>query len=293
MDPDLLRRIHKRNEVYKREVGENMSAFLPPWTKEPWYHGRIDRATTDTILAGKRPGLFLLRDSATCPGDFVLSVSENNKVSHYIISRRGALYLIGDQTFTDLPSVIEFYRKHFLDTTTLRDHAPRMVPTMPGPPAVHPMLNQLPPMSQSQPMPQPLPQPLPQPIPVVGKLTVKGKFDFRSDDPEDLHFKKGDIMTVLRKDEDEWWYARHSDGREGSIPVPYLLVVEDQSQPFYARATMDRECPYDPTALSFRAGDVIKVTKQNENGMWEGEINNRKGHFPFKLVEVVDSANHQ
>lgn len=39
-----------------------------------WYHGRIDRATTDTILAGKKPGLFLLRDSATCPGDFVLSV---------------------------------------------------------------------------------------------------------------------------------------------------------------------------------------------------------------------------
>ena len=39
-----------------------------------WYHGRIDRATTDTILAGKRPGLFLVRDSSTCPGDYVLSV---------------------------------------------------------------------------------------------------------------------------------------------------------------------------------------------------------------------------
>ena len=48
--------------------------------------------------------------------------SENNKVSHYIVSRRGGLYLIGDQTFTDLPSVIEFYRKHFLDTTTLMEH---------------------------------------------------------------------------------------------------------------------------------------------------------------------------
>ena len=31
-----------------------------------------------------------------------------------------------------------------------------------------------------------------------------------------------------------------------------MVQVEDQSQPFYARATMDRECPYDPTALSFR-----------------------------------------
>ena len=45
------------------------------------------------------------------------------------------------------------------------------------------------------------------------------------DDPEDLHFNKGDRMVVLRKDEDEWWFARHEDGRSGSIPVPYIEVV--------------------------------------------------------------------
>ena len=45
------------------------------------------------------------------------------------------------------------------------------------------------------------------------------------DDPEDLTFKKGDIMTVLRKDEDEWWFAKHEDGRLGSIPVPYIQIV--------------------------------------------------------------------
>ena len=45
------------------------------------------------------------------------------------------------------------------------------------------------------------------------------------DDPEDLHFNKGDRMVVIRKDEDEWWFARHEDGRSGSIPVPYIEVV--------------------------------------------------------------------
>ena len=39
-----------------------------------WYHGSMDRAATDSILAGRRPGLFLVRDSTTCPGDYVLSV---------------------------------------------------------------------------------------------------------------------------------------------------------------------------------------------------------------------------
>ena len=32
-------------------------------------------------------------------------------------------------------------------------------------------------------------------------------------------------MKVLRKDEEDWWYARHSDGRCGSIPVPYIEIV--------------------------------------------------------------------
>ena len=45
------------------------------------------------------------------------------------------------------------------------------------------------------------------------------------DDPEDLTFKKGDILEVLRKDEEEWWFAKHEDGRQGSIPVPYVQIV--------------------------------------------------------------------
>ena len=32
-------------------------------------------------------------------------------------------------------------------------------------------------------------------------------------------------MEVIRKDEDDWWFAKHSDGRKGSIPVPYVQIV--------------------------------------------------------------------
>lgn len=51
-------------------------------------------------------------------------------------------------------------------------------------------------------------------------------------DPEDLHFNKGDKMFVIRKDEDEWWFAQHEDGRQGAIPVPYVEVVSFLLQPF-------------------------------------------------------------
>lgn len=45
--------------------------------------------------------------------------SENRKVSHYIITQRNGQYQIGDQTFSDLPEIVDYYRRHFLDTTTL------------------------------------------------------------------------------------------------------------------------------------------------------------------------------
>ncbi|XP_065901648.1 crk-like protein [Dysidea avara] len=247
--------------------------------KASWYHGRIDRMTTEAVLGGKRAGLFLVRDSSTCPGDYVLSVSENSRVSHYIITRRGGQYVIGDQTFEDIPQVIEFYRRHFLDTTTLTEIAPRVVVDQGGP--------------QSMPAPSSAVMSSGPPVggtpDVVGTLRVRGKFDFKSDDPEDLYFKKGDIMVVLRKDEEEWWFVKHSDGRTGSIPVPYIEVIQDANKPFKAKALMDRQCPYDPTALPFKKGDIISVTKQNDNGLWEGQtIDGRKGHFPFTLVEPID-----
>lgn len=40
-------------------------------------------------------------------------------------------------------------------------------------------------------------------------------------------------------------------------------------------------------------GDVIKVTKTNINGQWEGELKGKTGHFPFTHVEFLDSDSQQ
>ena len=39
----------------------------------------------------------------------------------------------------------------------------------------------------------------------------------------------------------------------------------------------------------FQAGDIIRVTKQNEDGLWEGECNGKTGLFPFNHVKVQAS----
>ncbi|KAK3719416.1 hypothetical protein QZH41_015660, partial [Actinostola sp. cb2023] len=230
-----------------------------------WFHGYLSRPKTEGILSGKTPGTFLVRESSTIPGDYVLSVSESSKVSHYIINFKGTCYQIGEQTFQNLPDIIDFYKRHFLDTTTLKDP-----------------------------------------------------------DPEDLAFKKGDILTVVKKEEEHWWRARDATGKEGMIPKPYVQLIPptgatgspntpagrsksrtsiDCSVPpppvampqnipndgfEYAVAIMDRVVPYDNTQLLFKKGELIKIIKKHEDGSWFGEVKNKTGKFPFNYVQIVD-----
>lgn len=54
---------------------------------------------------------------------------------------------------------------------------------------------------------------------------VVGKFDFEGSDSDDLPFKKGEILYIISKDEDQWWTAKNSVGQTGQIPVPYVQRV--------------------------------------------------------------------
>ena len=250
---------------------------------------------------------------------------------------------------------------------------------------------------------------------------MTASWEFKSNDPEDLPFAKGEILTILSHDEDNWWTARNSHGQIGSIPVNYVktvssffgdvihhwLIQVDQtnrqsdipsdapvhqqriipssngsnsidaqtsetndcaatlqnlpnepsvdgkngwhpsvsasrdsglapttpSQPSlrvkvtgtsssiesdnkYRTPNIERKLPalarvvqprvpsaYDKTALRLqvgaihksidltlclKVGDIIKVTKTNINGQWEGELNGKIGHFPFIHVKFID-----
>ncbi|XP_053313108.1 adapter molecule crk isoform X2 [Spea bombifrons] len=167
-----------------------------------WYWGRQNRQEAVNLLQGQRHGVFLVRDSTTIPGDYVLSVSENSKVSHYIINSvnnnrqsgpalNQSRFRIGDQEFDSLPALLEFYKIHYLDTTTLIE-----------------------PVSKSR------------HSGVIQRQEeaeyVRALFDFNGNDDEDLPFKKGDILRIRDKPEEQWWNAEDNEGRKGMIPVPYV-----------------------------------------------------------------------
>jgi hypothetical protein len=49
------------------------------------------------------------------------------------------------------------------------------------------------------------------------------KYTFMAEDPAELSVHEGDYVNVLEEAEDEqWWYVRDSQGREGVVPASYL-----------------------------------------------------------------------
>jgi len=90
-----------------------------------WYFGSISRQeATDVLMSERDIGVFLVRDSRSIIGDFVLCVKEDSKVSNYIINKihqnDQVFFRIGDQSFETLPKLLTFYTLHYLDTTPLK-----------------------------------------------------------------------------------------------------------------------------------------------------------------------------
>lgn len=114
---------------------------------------------SDLLMGEKEGGVFLVRDSTSIHGDFVLCVREDSKVSHYIINKiqqaDQILYRIGDQIFPDIPNLLAFYKLHYLDTTPLIRPAPKKL------------------------------------------QKVIAKYDFEGNDQDDLPFRKGIFFFFL------------------------------------------------------------------------------------------------
>ncbi|KAK0054700.1 adapter molecule Crk [Biomphalaria pfeifferi] len=271
-----------------------MEADFDPEDKYSWFFGMLSRERTNQILEPEQSGVFLVRESRTQVGDFVLCVKEELRVSHYIINRiqPGGVtrFKIGDKEFPDIPSLLNFYKTHYLDTTTLIRPAPR--------------------------------------------AKLQCKYDFQGQDPEDLPFRRGDILEVISEDEEEWWTARNVNGQMGQIPVRYTQPLEpnqipainnprpqdDIPQPQQGRPAPINEyrtglqlqqsttttvpiqvqlpakaivvlqripSAYDRRQLQLKIGDIVTVSKMNLNGQWEGTINGKEGIFPFTHVRFL------
>lgn len=67
------------------------------------------------------------------------------------------------------------------------------------------------------------------PRPVLHKVRTLYTFDPKN--PEELSFKKDEILDIIEKPEDdpEWWLARKQDGSIGLVPSNYITNIEDNA----------------------------------------------------------------
>lgn len=91
-----------------------------------WYFGNISRSAAENELRNvvePEDGLFLVRESTSSAGDYVLSVLHNNVVIHYQIRRHGedAFFSIDEETIIHgLDTLIEYYHGEGLDVRLTR-----------------------------------------------------------------------------------------------------------------------------------------------------------------------------
>ncbi|KAM3873249.1 LOW QUALITY PROTEIN: tyrosine-protein phosphatase non-receptor type 6 [Diretmus argenteus] len=93
-------------------------------TTERWYHGHLSGPSAERLLGERNePGTFLVRESLSKPGDFVLSVltEERNKaggrrVSHIKIMCKNDRYTVGgSQMFDTLADLVDYYKREGIE----------------------------------------------------------------------------------------------------------------------------------------------------------------------------------
>uniref|UniRef100_A0A4X2JXH8 protein-tyrosine-phosphatase n=1 Tax=Vombatus ursinus TaxID=29139 RepID=A0A4X2JXH8_VOMUR len=104
-------------------------SFLPPTLCRPrlfcpirWYHGHMSGAQAETLLQAKgEPWTFLVRESLSQPGHFVLSVLSDQpkaglgsplRVTHIKVMCEASRYTVGgSETFDSLTDLVEHFKK--------------------------------------------------------------------------------------------------------------------------------------------------------------------------------------
>lgn len=173
------------------------SEAFDPKDEGSWNFGPLSRQESVELLKkDKEDGVFLIRESQSHHGNHVLSVRQGEKIRHYEIFRkenRGRLeYTIGEQTFPDLPTLLDFYKTHYLENSALTHPAPsKAIKTLPA-------------------------------KAIVLRTRIPNKYD-----SEQLPLYAGNVVTVTKMNPNGQWEGELEDGRKGSFPFTHVQFVDD------------------------------------------------------------------
>ncbi|KAL0882290.1 hypothetical protein ABMA27_000813 [Loxostege sticticalis] len=142
--------------------------------------------------------------------------------------------------------------------------------------------------------------------PAVIEGRARAKFDFTAQTNLELPLKKGEVVVLTRRIDQNWWEGRNGS-KTGIFPDSYVTILQEpsQSKPDNSAtggasyATMDYDRfeyramykyrPQNPDELELNEGDTVYVLEKCDDGWYVGssQRTGRFGTFPGNYVERI------
>ncbi|KAK1892241.1 SH2 domain containing protein 3C [Dissostichus eleginoides] len=104
------------SEKLRKQLEEELKLSGSNLKSHAWYHGPIPLEVSESLVVNH--GDFLLRDSQSCQGDFLLTCHWEQKTLHFVIRKTlvqssetytRVQYSLEDEAFDSLPALVHFY----------------------------------------------------------------------------------------------------------------------------------------------------------------------------------------
>ncbi|XP_060066917.1 uncharacterized protein LOC132547177 isoform X3 [Ylistrum balloti] len=122
---------------------------------------------------------------------------------------------------------------------------------------------------------------------------AKALYNFSSQNPRELGFRKGDIVYLIRQI-DKHWFEGERHGRRGIFPINYVEVLTsiEAAQAAAQQSEGQAVAKFNFSGqtnveLSIRKGDQITLLRRVDDNWFEGRIGHKQGIFPVQYVEVL------
>ncbi|KAL4634904.1 breast cancer anti-estrogen resistance protein 3 [Arapaima gigas] len=103
-------------EKLRKELEEELKLASEEPRSHAWYHGSIPRQVAESLV--QRDGDFLIRDSLSSPGNYVLTCQWKNSPQHFKINKKVVTmndaysrvqYLFEEEGFDSIPALVRYY----------------------------------------------------------------------------------------------------------------------------------------------------------------------------------------
>eukprot|EP00051_Salpingoeca_urceolata_P022441 m.365161 g.365161 ORF g.365161 m.365161 type:complete len:738 (+) comp19971_c0_seq14:2102-4315(+) len=140
---------------------------------------------------------------------------------------------------------------------------------------------------------------------VVGEVLILDQYravaDYKKQEKTEVSLKTGDIIEVVDKNDNGWWFVTTETEQQGWVPATYLEPLEGPDEEAHTeqlaaggekyiamqayKASRDDEIGYDK-------GAVVMVLQKNLDGWWKVEFQGKTGWTPGSHLEKLRVQNY-